>query len=476
MYLARRRVWLTILGAFNLAKWNFGHSLEGLSSMAMGGNRKELDTSTRRILAIGLPSLGSVLLPQLYQLTDATIVGHVGTRYLGALGLGQSTVSFVFAPLISLNFAVISRAARERVQDNDGITSSVIDTTNSFIAISLVAAILLVIGGLFIIPHLAPTQTIALGASRYCYIIAISFPATFAISSLMARFNGSGKNLKALLILLASLVLNLSLEVIFVFVLKLNVVGSALGTMIADTTTAIFLLRDQAVPIPRLSSILKSLKKEREFFGIALIPLISRSILLVLALSGSIYVAGHYGTLTLATYSLGETIWLTLGMGFDALAVPAQVLISEARAIGDYPSAKRVERNLTAVAIAIAIALGLAAIALRSLGASVITSDKTLVSYLSFVIIAVAVTLAPTAVSFVADGVIAAFDDYRSLRITTAASFAVMVLSFTVVVAVTKKVTYHTIWIPFILWIITRAVTSYLVTARLLRRWHRSIA
>ncbi len=197
---------------------------------------------------------------------------------------------------------------------------------------------------------------------------------------------------------------------------------------------------------------------------------------MVLALSGSIYVAGHYGTLTLATYSLGETIWLTLGMGFDALAVPAQVLISEARAIGDYPSAKRVERNLTAVAIAIAIALGLAAIALRSLGASVITSDKTLVSYLSFVIIAVAVTLAPTAVSFVADGVIAAFDDYRSLRITTAASFAVMVLSFTVVVAVTKKVTYHTIWIPFILWIITRAVTSYLVTARLLRRWHRSIA
>ena len=449
--------------------------VNGVSSIAMADDTRRIDTSTRRILAIGVPSLGSVLLPQLYQLTDASIVGHVGTRYLGAIGLGQSTVSFIFAPLISLNFAVISRAARERVQDGDGSVSSVIDTTNSFIAISFLAAILLVIGGLFAIPHLAPTPTVAAGASHYCFIIALSFPATFAISSLMARFNGSGKNLKALVVLFASLLLNLGLEVIFVFVLKLNVVGSALGTLIADTTTALLLLRDQRVPIPTIPTILRSLKREREFFGIALIPLISRSIFLVLALSGSIYVAGHFDTVTLATYSLGETIWLTLGMGFDALAVPAQVLISEARAIGDYASAKRVEKNLTLVGVGIALALGALASALRSIEAQVITSDKTLVTYLSFVIVAVAITLVPTAISFVADGVIAAFDDYRSLRITTAASFAVMTLAFIVVIAVTKEITYHTIWIPFVLWITTRAVTSYLVTARLLRRWQRQL-
>ena len=437
----------------------------------MGDGTKKIDISTRRVLAIGLPSLGSVLLPQLYLLTDASIVGHVGTRYLGALGLGQSTVSFIFAPLISLNFAVISRAARERVQDGDGAISSVIDTTNSFIAISFAASFLLIIGGLFVIPHLAPTRAVAVGASRYCFIIAASFPATFAISSLMARFNGSGKNLKALLVLLASLLLNLGLEVLFVFGLKLNVVGSALGTLIADTTTALFLLRDQAVPIPTPSTIVGSLKREREFFGVALIPLISRSILLVLALSGSIYVAGHFGTLTLATYSLGETIWLTLGMGFDALAVPAQVIISEARATGDHASAKTVERNLTLVGVGVAIALGAVASLFRSTEAHVITSDKKLVAYLSFVIFAVCLTLAPTAVSFVADGVIAAFDDYRSLRVTTAVSFAVMAISFAGVIATTNTVSYRTIWIPFILWITTRAITSYLVTKRLMRRW-----
>jgi putative MATE family efflux protein len=442
----------------------------------MADDKRRMDTSTRRILVIGIPSLGSVLLPQLYQLTDASIVGHVGTRYLGALGLGQSTVFFIFVPLISLNFAVISRAAREQVQDGKGAVSSVIDTTNSFIAISFLAAILLVVGGLFAIPHLAPTPTVATATSHYCYIIALSFPATFAISSLMARFNGSGKNLKALIVLCASLLLNLGLEVLFVFVLKLNVVGSALGTLIADTTTALLLLRDQRVPIPTIPTILRSLKREREFFGIALVPLISRSILLILALSGSIYVSGHFGTITLATYSLGETIWFTLGMGFDALAVPAQVLISEARAIGDYKSVKRIEKNLTLVGIGIALALGLVASALRSTEANLITSDQTLVTNLSFVIVAVAATLVPTAVSFVADGVIAAFDDYRSLRITAAASFAVMTLSFIVVIAVTKQITYHTIWIPFILWITTRAVTSYFVTARLLSRWQLGLA
>ena len=72
-----------------------------------------------------------------------------------------------------------------------------------------------------------------------------------------------------------------------------------------------------------------------------------------------------------------------------------------------------------------------------------ITSDRALVTHLSFVVVAVAATLIPTSVSFVADGVIAAFDDYRSLRLTTAASFLVMTISFIVVIAVTKEITYQ---------------------------------
>ncbi|MDA8197534.1 MAG: MATE family efflux transporter [Actinomycetota bacterium] len=437
----------------------------------MAEGAKSIDISFRRIISIGVPSLGSVILPQLYQLTDASIVGHVGTKYLGALGLGQSTVSFIFAPLISLNFAVISRAARERVQEGTRSESSVIDTTNSFVAISILAALLLVIGGLLVVPHLAPTREVGRSAANYCYIIALSFPATFAISSLMARFNGSGKNVKAMIVLLSSLLLNLGLEVIFVFILRLNVVGSALGTLIADFTTALWLLRDQDVPLPSPRSILKSLKREREFIGIALIPLISRSIFLVLALSGSIYVAGHFGTLTLATYSLGETLWLALGMGFDALAVPAQVIISEAREVGDLQSAKVIDKNLTLAGIAIAVLIGALAILLRSAIAHLITPDKKLIAHLSYVIVAVAISLAPTAVSFVADGIIAAFDDYRALRVTTAASFFVMAISFTVIIATVGEVTYRSIWIPFLLWIATRAVASYFVTLRLMRRF-----
>ena len=52
-----------------------------------------IDSLDRRILAISIPALGSLLVEPIYVLTDTAVVGQLGTASLGGLALASTVLN-----------------------------------------------------------------------------------------------------------------------------------------------------------------------------------------------------------------------------------------------------------------------------------------------------------------------------------------------------------------------------------------------
>jgi Na+-driven multidrug efflux pump len=70
-----------------------------------------LDERDRRIVAIGVPALATVLIEPVYTLVDTGIVGHLGVTPLAGLALAASVLTASFWVFNFLSFGTTSRVA-----------------------------------------------------------------------------------------------------------------------------------------------------------------------------------------------------------------------------------------------------------------------------------------------------------------------------------------------------------------------------
>ena len=73
-----------------------------------------IDALDRRILAIAIPALGSLLIQPLYVLTDTAVVGHLGTVPLGGLALASTVLATLVWVFNFLSYGTTVRVAVRR--------------------------------------------------------------------------------------------------------------------------------------------------------------------------------------------------------------------------------------------------------------------------------------------------------------------------------------------------------------------------
>ena len=194
----------------------------------------------KQILFVSLPLMLSNLLQVLFNISDVAIVGRfAGSTALGSVGSTSIFVTLFTGFLIGLGGGINVLVARFY---GAGRAQDVKKTVGSSLIISLIAGVILLIVGLFGSPALLKTintkPDLLPGAVMYLRVYFLGMPALALYNYGNAVFSAIGDTKKPLIFLAIAGVLNVILNLFFVIVCHLSVVGVALASAISQCVSA----------------------------------------------------------------------------------------------------------------------------------------------------------------------------------------------------------------------------------------------
>ena len=212
----------------------------------MKSNTKSLTEGplAKQILLVSLPLALSNLLQVLFNMSDVAVVGRfAGSTALGAVGSTSILVSLFTGFLIGLSGGINVLVARFYGARH---TDDVRRTVHSALVVSLIAGVVLLFVGLLGSPALLrllnTKEDLLPGAILYLRVYFLGMPALALYNFGNAIFSAIGDTKKPLYFLSIAGVLNILLNLFFVIVCKLDVVGVALASAISQCVSAALIL------------------------------------------------------------------------------------------------------------------------------------------------------------------------------------------------------------------------------------------
>lgn len=241
------------LGACRPLQW--GSAMTGLSQNLTSG------PLTRQILFFSLPLVASNLLQVLFNMSDLMVVGHfAGPEALGAVGSTTTLVTLFTGFLIGMGSGVNVLIAR---YFGAGNRRSLRETVHTAAIVCLVIGCIVLAAGLLLssamLSLLGTKPELMEGARLYLKIYFLGMPAMALYNFGNAVFSAIGNTKKPLLYLSSAGVLNVLLNLFFVIVCRLSVVGVAAASVLSQYLSAALivgaLLRSKEVYALRLSGL-----------------------------------------------------------------------------------------------------------------------------------------------------------------------------------------------------------------------------
>ena len=214
---------------------------------SMSSNTKTLTEGplAKQILLVSLPLAFSNLLQVLFNMSDVAVVGRfAGSTALGAVGSTSILVSLFTGFLIGLSGGINVLVARFYGARHAG---DVEKTVHSAAIVSLIAGVVLLFVGLlgspFMLRLLNTKEDLLPGAILYLRVYFLGMPALALYNFGNAVFSAIGDTKKPLIYLSIAGALNILLNLFFVIVCQLSVVGVALASAISQCVSAGLILR-----------------------------------------------------------------------------------------------------------------------------------------------------------------------------------------------------------------------------------------
>ena len=292
----------------------------------------------RTIIAIAFPAILANSSAPLVGLVDTWAIGHLADpAYLAAIGLGSVIFNFIFWAFGFLRMGTTGIIAQANGRDD---TRQLVSGIWRSISIALgLGAILLLLQDFILflsIKALAPPEAVTLLTTEYFHIRIWAAPASLLVYAVSGVFFGLARTG---LVLAQQLVLNIAnaiLNVTFVVVFGLGVAGVAWGTLIAQWLAALVGLW-LLVQVVSLNTLLTGLKDAGTWLMSGFKDLIVingyifiRTILLMIALSLVMRVAGAMGEVEMAASHVIMQYMLLISLGLDGFAHATEALAGSA--------------------------------------------------------------------------------------------------------------------------------------------------
>ena len=365
----------------------------------------------REILRLAVPAFLALVAEPLFLLSDAAIVGHLGTPELAGLGVAAVILQTVVGLCVFLAYGTTASVARHLgAGDLRAALAQGVDGVWLAVVIGTVATL----GGILAAPALVGAfdtgREVADHAQTY---LAIAFLGTTPLLIMLATtgvLRGLQDTRTPLLVAVVGNALNIALNLVLVYGLDLGIAGSAIGSVLAQVLSATWLVavvvraaREHDAPLtPDRTGILAAAH--------AAIALVIRT----LALRGCLLVGtyavtrvGTHGTdVNVATHQVAVTLWTFLAFALDAIAIAAQALTGRALGSGDAAGARELTRRMIRWGWASGIVAGVALAASSPFVGALFTTDPAVRALLVPVLLVAALGQPLAGVVFVLDGVL----------------------------------------------------------------------
>jgi putative MATE family efflux protein len=382
----------------------------------------------REILRLAVPAFLALVAEPLFLLSDAAIVGHLGTPELAGLGIAGAVLQTIVGLCVFLAYGTTASVAR-RVgagdvrgaleQGVDGVWLAVlIGTAATLVGLPLAGWLV----GLF-----GPGPEVAGPATTYLRLALLGVVPLLVLLAGTGILRGLQDTRTPLVVAVAGNLANIALNVLLVYGLDLGIAGSAIGSDLAQLGSAAAMVavvvraarREGAVLRPDLAGV-----RRAAHAGVALVvrTLTLRASLLVMT-----YGAATLGATSVATHQLAATVWTFLAFALDAVAIAAQALTGRTLGAGELDETRAVTDRMVrwGLVSGVVTAVGLALTA--PLLGGLFTADPQVRDLLGPVLLAAALFQPVAGVVFVLDGVLIGAGDGRYLAWGGVAVLAVFV-------------------------------------------------
>jgi putative MATE family efflux protein len=375
----------------------------------------ELD---RRIWALAVPAFGALVAHPLFLLTDAAIIATLGTIPLAGLGAATTIIATIVGLAIFLAYATTASVARRLgAGDRAGALRQGIDGMVLGIGLGVVVGLLVWAGAEPLVAALGTSPEASEQAVVYVRIVALSMPAMLGVLAGVGVLRELQDTATTLYVTLAQVGLNLVITVVLVLVLDFGIAGSALGTaaaeglgLVAYGWVLLRLARGERIALrPTGAGVMASARDG--------VPLFIRTIALRIVFLVAAAVAARLGDNTLAAWHVTATLFFTLALSLDALAIAGQALLGRTLGEGDVVASRAITRRIVAWSIGMGVVLLFGVLAVRPWLPDWFSDDATVIAMMSSALVILALQQPLAGATFALDGILIGAGDMRFLAI-----------------------------------------------------------
>jgi putative MATE family efflux protein len=411
----------------------------------------------KEIFSVAIPALGALAAEPLYILVDTAIVGHLGTPQLAALAIAATVMTSAFTLFNFLTYGTTAQVARLHGAGHDDAAAG-LGAQAQWLSLAVGLLLIALLAGLAvpIVTLMGGEGGVAGGAVTYLRIAALGAPMWMIAAAGQGFLRGMGDLRTPLVILIVAHLVNVVLELLFVYGFGWGLAGSAWGTVIAQAGMAAAFVRVQ----------LKAGWERPDFARIR--PLVRiggeiavRTTALLVAFMVASAVLARVGADSLGAHQIAFQLFVFIALVLDAVAVAGQVMIGRMLGGGDAAGAYAASRRMIGWSVAFGGLFGAVLLGLGDAVPRLFTGDEAVVDRAMEIWWMFAAMMPLNGAVFALDGILIGAGDTRYLAIA-------MTISALVAVPLTV-VSLHAGWGIVGVW----AAISALLLMRLLACWLR---
>lgn len=309
------------------------------TSPAVSGSAPEGGVSVRRMLSLSASAFLVLAAEPLYLLVDTAVVGHLGARALGALGIGATLMALLAIVGNFVEYGTTARAARWfGAGDPDRAVDEGVQASYLAVGIGLVVVL---VGQVFAGPLtglLAGSSSGLHRAAEQWFRIAVcAMPLVLLVLAGNGWMRGVQRTRTPVVIVLVANGLSAVASPVLVYGFDLGLAGSAWANVGAQAVAGVWFLVVLHRAAPRR-------RADRTVMRAQLVlarDLIVRSAAFQAAFMVAAAVAARMGTAQIAAHQLGLQLWEFTALLLDSFAIAAQSLVGAALGGSDALSARR---------------------------------------------------------------------------------------------------------------------------------------
>lgn len=396
-------------GHFEAVVWTAA-AVDSLTSMRLAGEHD------REILRLAVPAFLALVAEPLFLLADSAIVGHLGTSQLAGLGIAGAVLSTMISLCVFLAYGTTASVAR-RIGAGDlrGALAQGVDGVWLAVVIGAATTALGVPLAPWLVGLFGPSHRVADQAETYLRIGVVGAVPLLVMLATTGVLRGLQDTRTPLVVAVGGNLVNVLLNLWLVYGLDLGIAGSAVGTVIAQSGSALALGLVVVRAARRHGAVLRPSATGIRGAGSAGVPLLLRTVTLRAGLLVMTYGATTLGESDLAAMQIAMTLWTFLAFALDAIAIAAQAITGRSLGAGDRDGTRAITRRMLRWGVVSGCVTGAALAATAPVLGPLFTADGHVRHLLVPVLLVAALAQPLAGVVFVLDGVLIGAGDGRYL-------------------------------------------------------------